>query len=273
MENSSPQTPPPTAATPAPKLRWYQFRLSSLLWLTAVVALLVGNVMMRGQLSTQEQQLEEIKREGMMREAEPGYITQVGFGPGWIFRGDLPEGKWRLALYFWNGQLKNSLDMELPPILAPLAALPIPDCKKVHIELVEASLPPNTMHEGKVARSVYEFSIYYSRKDSYGNRYSSGPILLPSFTGSLVFKSMSKQVADKKGIPLWRTGTDSRAVDDHLVLQLEPIEDNSPPPQLNDFNYKLSMEDLFPKNKTRIESSPLTSPPTPSTQAPPETQK
>jgi hypothetical protein len=255
-----------------PKLRWYQFQLSSLLWLTVVVALLVGSVMMRSQLSTQEQQLEKIKRDGMMREAEPGYITQVGFGPGWIFRGDLPEGKWRLAVYFWNDQLKDSLDLEPPSDLAPLAALPISDCKNVHIEVVKASLPPDTMHEGKIARSAYEFSIYNYRNDSYGNRYSSGPILLSSDTGSIAHKYMSKLGADKKGIPFWRTGTDS-AVDDHLLLQLEPIEDNSLPPQLNDFDYKIMMEDVFSKNKPRNESSPRTLQSTPSTQAPPDAPK
>jgi hypothetical protein len=281
MENSSLQTPAPTTTptTPHTKLRWYQFHLSTLFWLTILVAMLAANLATRNQLSEtkntlseKEKEIEKIKQDGMMREAEPGYITQVGFGPGWIFRGDLPEGKWRLAVYFWNGQLKDCLDMELPPNLAPLAAIPIPDCKNVHIEVVKAPLPPNTMHEGKIARSAYEFTIYNYRNDLCSNTFSSGPILSPSDPGTIMVKNMSKQVADKKGIPLWRTGTDS-AVDDHLLLQLEPIEDNSLPPQLNDFNYKIMLDTVFSKNKTRIESSPRSSQPTPSTSAPLETQK
>jgi hypothetical protein len=219
-----------------PRLRWYQYRLSTILWITVIVALLVANVVMRGQLSKLEQRMEEIKEKGAMREAEPGCITQVGFGPGWIFRGDLPEGKWRLAVYFWNGKLKDILDLEPPPNLAPIVAEPIRSCKNVYIEVSKASLPSNTTHDGKTANVAYNFSISDGRPGLIGGlTYSTEPVL-SSEPGEIFSKPLARQSPGERGIALWRAGP-AEGVDNHLLLRLEPMDEKTLPPQLGRERY------------------------------------
>ena len=239
MDDTSPQTFPPTTTptTPHPKLRWYQFHLSSLLWFTVVVALLVGNVMMRGQLSTLERQIEKIKQEGAMPELTPGCITQVSFGPGMHFRGDLPEGEWRLALYFWNGKT-DALDILMadpPKDTPPLIAIPLPTSKSVHIDVSEIRLPSDTMHDGKIAKYAYEFNVYDERPGFYGAAHYSESVLLSSDFEISTNPPRSRPC--DKGVHLWNKSQSIAEVSTYLSLKIEPINEKSLSPQLNSAFY------------------------------------
>jgi hypothetical protein len=211
-------------------LRWYQFRLSSLMWLTLIVALLVTSVIMQRKITKYEQRLEEIKQNGATREVTPGYITQVGFGPGWIFRGELPKGKWRLAVYFWKENLKGIYSTEPPPDLAPLVAEPLPSYKDVNLEVSEAELPRNTIRDGKIVTTVYNFKVWDTRPGHLANRYSTEPVLLSSAFGSTSFHPQTMQLPGKRNIELW--DKEGNQDGNHLLLQLEPIDDKSIPPQI-----------------------------------------
>ncbi len=171
---------------PKPKLHWYQFSLSSLFWLAIGIALLMGAIVQttRYQLLDQqrrvaERQVEELKKI-LPTQIQTGWLTQLSSGPGYLYRGSLPTGDWRLAVYSWHGApFLNASEIAPPPGLVPLVAKRIPNPEDVEIHMSEAGLPPGMAWKGKPVDIAFNADITDTRPGhTHGSVLSLPPLAL-----------------------------------------------------------------------------------------------
>lgn len=157
-------------------LRWFQYRLSTLFWIAIGVALLVTVIVQTVRLQrldeqkwAAERQVEDLRRL-LPKEIQPGQLAQVSEGPGYLFRGSLPQGVWRLAVYSWQGGPNLGPEVlfrrkAAPPAgLAPLMAKKLPNPDNVEIRISKVTLPPGVTCEGKDVRSAFNIKILNDRQ-------------------------------------------------------------------------------------------------------------
>ena len=156
----------------SPPVRWYRYRLSSLIWFSLGVALLMATIVQELRLRTAdlrrravERQIEEL-RIAIPQSIKSGWLMQLSIGPGKLFRGSLPAGDWRLAVYYWLGDstARDVARSGPPKGLAPLVAKRVlfPD-EHVEIEILEAKLPEGMSREGTPVNTALDISMNFRR--------------------------------------------------------------------------------------------------------------
>ncbi len=226
-------------APPVPKLRWYQFRMSSLLWFTVGIALLMAALVQtaRYQMLDQkrrvaERQVEELTKV-LPKEIQPAWLTQVSAEPGNLFRGSLPKGDWRLAVYFWNGAgpRAETNTIAVPPGLAPLVAQRLPNPDDVEIRMSEASLPPGVTYNGKAVDIAFNIDTKDTRPaQRHGATLPLPPLLLSGDPGITQIYTNAPTDTAQPHVLICRG--DLNRIGNHYLVLVEPVSSRSLKPQI-----------------------------------------
>jgi hypothetical protein len=213
MENETQLPNDPNPIEPH-KLRWYQYRLSSILWLMLVVALLVNNII----------QWRRLQRLGIT-EPESDRIVKIE-NLGWHYRGDLPEGRWRLAVYSWNDTSEVTATEPPPNLASQICFDNIPCNRYFDIAIKETFLPYNVKYNGEAVKTVNNFTISDSRSPHSFITMSS--IFSNKGSGSVATNPQPRPTSGTDGYYLWARTSDGPKFH-HILARLEMVDENSLP--------------------------------------------
>jgi len=252
-------------APPSLKLRWYQYSLSSLLWIAVGIALLMTTIVQttRMQMVDQQRRVAQRQVEELTKvlppEIRPGWLSQVNAGPGTLFRGSLPPGDWRLAVYFWSGAGPLSVSKFAPPPgLAPLVAQRMPNSEDVEIRMSETDLPPGVTYNGKPVDIAFNIEIKDTRPgQGIGAIVRLPPLLLlgaagPTCTITNASTTSEKHLLVEKGDPL-RPGN-------RYVVLVERAGPGDRKPQIGTDELPPIVPDVLPDIRARQNARPAGSP-------------